>query len=162
MRDVVNRAVKPRTRGTGVGLALLLNAKKPLRAKVMVSHAWDETYYEFVKALVDSGNTGPFWVCALSIYQNEDLPGVTISDQLGPDPHYGPFATVLRQAELMIAIVTNACNIYSRMWCVFEMYIALNLKIEVRVATYAESEARSRGQFDGYAVLSKNPLFDQC
>ena len=25
----------------------------------------------------------------------------------------------------MLAVVTTSCNIYTRMWCVFEMYVAL-------------------------------------
>ena len=40
MYDVVNTIVKPMTAGTGMGYSLLLNQDKPLRAKVMVSHAW--------------------------------------------------------------------------------------------------------------------------
>ena len=37
MRQVVDLAVKPLTKGLGIGYALLINQHKPLRAKVMVS-----------------------------------------------------------------------------------------------------------------------------
>ena len=112
----------------------MLNRHSPLRAAIMVSHAWDERFYEFFVALKNSGFQGPFWVCALAIYQNEDIPRVTIAEQLGKDPQHGPFATVLRQAECMVAIITAQCDIYTRMWCVYEMFIALSLKLVVHVA----------------------------
>ncbi len=70
-------------------------------------------------SLERSGHKGPFWVCALSIYQSDgdhDLP--TIADQLGPDPDYGPFATVLKGADMMMAVITDGCDIYSRLWYV--------------------------------------------
>ena len=37
MRDFVNNVIIPITKGQGVGYALLVNQKKPLQAKVMVS-----------------------------------------------------------------------------------------------------------------------------
>ena len=62
---------------------------------------------------------GPFWICALSIYQNSDSSnGVTIAEQLGSDPKFGPFATVLRCVELMLAVLTHECDIYTRLWYV--------------------------------------------
>lgn len=136
MREVVERIVKPATAGTGMGYALLKNEEKPLRARVMVSHAWDEEFHEFLQAIVDSGIEGPFWVCAFAIYQPEDLPHVTIEQQLGPHPSTGPFATVLKQADVMLAVLTGQCNIYTRMWCVLEMFTALQLGLPVRIAQY--------------------------
>ncbi len=139
MHDVVAAFVKPRTAGTGTGYALLLNQEDPCRAAVMVSHAWQELYHEFYVALETAGVQGPFWVCAFAIYQNEDIDRVTISKQLGPDPLYGPFATVLRQADCMIAVVTSQVDIYARMWCILEMFVALDLKLEVQVAQFTEA-----------------------
>ena len=77
-------------------------------------------------SLERSGHKGPFWVCALSIYQsddNDDDPP-SISAQLGPDPAYGPFATVLKGADVMMAVITDKCDIYSRLWYVCEIVIA--------------------------------------
>ncbi len=60
-----------------------------------------------------------FWVCAFSIYQsNDEEDGPTISEQLGPDPEFGPFATVLKGADSMVAVVTKICDIYTRLWYV--------------------------------------------
>jgi len=138
MRDVVEKFVKPATASTGLGLALLLNAKGPLPGTVMVSHAWDESYEQFVEALGSSGMEGPFWVCATAICQNEDGHGPSIQEQLGPSPASGPFATVLKQSTNMLAVLTTTCDIYTRLWCVFEMWTALELDVPVDVAEYRE------------------------
>ena len=44
--------------------------------------------------------------------------GIAISEQLGSDPECGPFATVLKFASLMLAVMTDECNIYTRLWYV--------------------------------------------
>lgn len=131
MYDVVNTLIKPITKGKGMGYSLLLNTEKPLRAKQMVSHAWGEQYSHFVKTLQYSGYEGPFWVCALAIYQEDEE---AVAKQLGPSIEHGPFATVLKQATDMIAVFTPAADIYLRMWCVFEIFIAVKLGVDIRFA----------------------------
>ena len=44
--------------------------------------------------------------------------GPTIPQQLGKEPFYGPFATVLKGAKYMVAVVTSTCDIYGRLWYV--------------------------------------------
>lgn len=133
MRNVTDTIIVPATVNTGAGYALKVNAREPLRAFVMVSHAWDERYLDFLDALETGDSQGPFWVCATAIYQPEDTPEVMIADQLGSDPTTGPFATVLRQASLMVALNTPWCDIYTRMWCILEMYIAQKNEVPVDV-----------------------------
>jgi len=132
MYDVVKNLITPLTEGRGVGYALLINNDKPLRAKYMTSHAWGERYDHFVRAINDSRCEGPFWVCAMALYQNEDMPSITISKQLGPSIENGPFATVLKQATNMIAVFTPAVDIYTRMWCVFEIFMAVKSGVNVQ------------------------------
>ena len=82
-------------------------------------HAWEEPFGYFVDCLEKSGEEGPFWICAFAIYQSNDVnDGPTIAEQLGKDPEYGPFSTVLRSADLMLAVVTYECDIYTRKWYV--------------------------------------------
>ena len=131
MYDVVNTLIKPITKGTGTGYALFLNNDKPLRAKQMTSHAWGESYSDFVKALKDSYCKGPFWVCAMAIYQEDNE---IIARQLGPSLEHGPFATVLKQATGMVAVFTPAADIYLRMWCVFEIFVAVKLGVNIQFA----------------------------
>ena len=93
---------------------------------LFILHAWDEPICDFVEAIERSGEEGPFWICALSIYQNcYPSKGVTIVEQLGSDPKFEPFATVLRCAELMLVVLTHECNIYTRLW-----YVHGNILIE--------------------------------
>lgn len=139
MYEVVEKIIKPKTKGRGMGYSLLVNDKKPLRAKVMVSHAWGEDYERFISALQDSGCSGPFWVCAMSIYQNGDIPKLTIAKQLGPNPSTGPFSTVLKQSTMMLAVVTPDCDIYTRLWCVYEMFVAIHLGVKVEVTFFSQS-----------------------
>ena len=86
-------------------------------ASSLLQHAWDEPIGDFVEAIERSGEEGPFWICALAIYQNGDpSKGVTIGQQLGTNPEAGPFATVLKGADLMLAVLTSVCDIYTRLW----------------------------------------------
>ena len=76
-------------------------------------HAWDEPIGQFVECLEQSGEEGPFWICAFAIYQSDDKnDGPTIAQQLGKDPAYGPFATVLKGAESMVAVITETCDFH--------------------------------------------------
>jgi len=144
MRQFVILTIKPITDGTGLGYALLINKKKPLKVKVMVSHAWDEPIHEFVQTIERSGEQGPFFVCALSIHQNNgECKGVTISQQLGSNPASGPFSVVLEDAVLMLAVVTSMCDIYSRLWCVYEIFVATQKGVRVRLCPFiSESDLR--------------------
>uniref|UniRef100_A0A7S2UKS4 Uncharacterized protein n=1 Tax=Attheya septentrionalis TaxID=420275 RepID=A0A7S2UKS4_9STRA len=134
MLDVVTQLINPYTKNSGMGYSLLLNKDKPLRAKIMTSHAWGEKYAHFVTAIKDSGVEGPFWCCAMAIYQCEDIPELAISKQLGPDLENGPFATVLKQATDMIAVFTPAVDIYLRMWCVYEIFVATKYGVPLHFA----------------------------
>ena len=178
MRDIVELKIKPMTKGTGRGYALKLNCWRPLRAQIMVSHAWEESYAHFILALrcfiygmtaVPSDGTGDspnrlqlpydnhrlaFWVCSTAIYQPEDLSELTIQKQLGPSPHSGPFAAVLRQAVGMVCCVTEDCNIYTRMWCVFEVFMAKELQVPVFMANGSQggSEFSDLGWDDAFGI----------
>jgi len=85
-----------------------------------------------VEAVESSGETGPFWICAMAIHQNSETDNdyiageITISQQLGLDPETGPFATVLKSVSVMIAVVTHVCDINTRLWYVCGM-ISLNM-----------------------------------
>ena len=63
----------------------------------------------------------------MAVHQNDDKSnGITIGEQLGPDPETGPFATVLKSVSVMIAVVTHVCDINTRLWYVYRM-ISLNM-----------------------------------
>merc|ERR1740136_178895 len=151
MRDFV-RLLKLITAGTGMGYSLLINKDNPLEVKVMVSHAWDEPIKDFVEAIENSGETGPFWICAMAIHQNCERDDdyiseeITVGDQLGLNPENGPFATVLKSVSLMIAVVTHVCDINTRLWCVYEMHVAVCLGVPVKLCAYISHADLNQGR----------------
>ena len=192
-RDLVEKHIKPATAGKGVGMALLLNEHAPLRARTMVTHAWDESFEGFVKALRDhvdrTGDQGPFWICFCAIYQNEDGAGPSIAEQLGPSVEGGPFAAVIRSLKslpplaappapsdrrsgdsalstpcaeggIMVAVITATCDIYTRMWCIYEMFVATQTECPVVCTQPPVEWVRSFGSL-GWDE-SSNPLIVMC
>lgn len=150
-RDVVERIIKPDTRGTGAGYALLKNLEHPLRATVMVTHAWDAKYSDLVSALAVSGEKGPFWVCATAMYQPEDIPELTLERQMGQEAG-GPLTAVLGQVAMLLCVLTATCNVYSRLWCLFEIFTAVQLGVEVRV-TSRQSGRYGLGMLDDLLLV---------
>lgn len=149
MEDFSKDMIRPSTDGTGIGYALFHNQDNPLKVKTMLSHAWSESIQEFVEAIERSGEEGPFWICALAIYQNDDeSKGVTIKQQLGDDPKCGPFATVLNHVHHMMAVLTNACDIYTRLWCAYEMFIAIQYKVRVNLCPHINPDDLYMGRTD--------------
>jgi len=138
MYEVVTEIIKPMTAGTGTGYALLCNRDAPKRATVMVSHAWQENFEQFLITVEQSGVKGPFWICSFCIYQNEDIDAVTIQKQLGYNLSNGPFSTVLRQSDRMLVVITSSCDIYTRLWCVYEMFVAITLNVPVSLVAFNE------------------------
>eukprot|EP00747_Dinoflagellata_sp_TGD_P104713 gnl/TRDRNA2_/TRDRNA2_169322_c5_seq1.p1 gnl/TRDRNA2_/TRDRNA2_169322_c5~~gnl/TRDRNA2_/TRDRNA2_169322_c5_seq1.p1 ORF type:complete len:275 (-),score=49.27 gnl/TRDRNA2_/TRDRNA2_169322_c5_seq1:20-844(-) len=155
---VVQKVVIPETNGTGMSYALKLNKKRPLWARYMVSHAWGELYTDFLAALRGWGTEGPFWVCATAIYQPEDIDGMKVGDQLGKDTMSGPFACVVKQAAKMVAINTPAVDIYTRMWCVLEMYVAVQHDVPVEIAFVPVTD---KGGYGGAIREQSNPFEGQ-
>jgi len=137
--------VKPLTRGTGCGVALLLNPEVPLEAEAMMSHTWAEDILEVQEAINDRaaqdgrGRDLVIWFCIFANYQPGDSAGPTISEQLLRDP----FGSVIRSPHLsfMCLLVTSTQDPYERLWCVYELDVAL----DVMDALERAGDARARG-----------------
>eukprot|EP00930_Biecheleria_cincta_P058084 TRINITY_DN43936_c0_g1_i1.p1 TRINITY_DN43936_c0_g1~~TRINITY_DN43936_c0_g1_i1.p1 ORF type:complete len:678 (-),score=77.11 TRINITY_DN43936_c0_g1_i1:26-2059(-) len=98
--QVVSEYVKPKTQGTGIGYALLVNASEPKEVVSMVSHAWQENAIDFCQTLARSVDLDePLFICAFSLYQCEDGIGPSISQQLGSHPEENPFRRVLNHIQ---------------------------------------------------------------
>eukprot|EP00443_Scrippsiella_acuminata_P069874 CAMPEP_0115441108 /NCGR_PEP_ID=MMETSP0271-20121206/36653_1 /TAXON_ID=71861 /ORGANISM="Scrippsiella trochoidea, Strain CCMP3099" /LENGTH=724 /DNA_ID=CAMNT_0002866883 /DNA_START=117 /DNA_END=2292 /DNA_ORIENTATION=- len=93
---LVEEYIKPRTAGSGMGLALMCNQASPLEVNLMVSHAWSENAEEFIKALeLSVSKNDVLFICAFSLYQCQDHVGPTIAEQLGAGAADSPFRRVL-------------------------------------------------------------------
>ncbi|CAE7231518.1 unnamed protein product [Symbiodinium sp. CCMP2456] len=140
--DVIQQLVKPWTRGTGCGIALLMNHQTPCRATLMISHTWAEDMDECEEAIVDyclevtSGLSTSIWFCGFAQYQAGDEPGdvgPSISEQLKLDP----FGSVIRHttpALGMVVVHTSSARVYERLWCVYEIAEATRLESKVGIA----------------------------
>jgi hypothetical protein len=136
--QVNNAFVKPFTRGTGCSVALLYNNGEPIDADVMISHTWNEDMDQVEEAIHDMsqrdgrGDNLVIWFCIFGNYQCGDEPGdmgPTLEQQLDKDP----FGTVIRSERLsfMCLSITSEEDPYDRLWCVYELNVALDVQEEL-------------------------------
>lgn len=85
------------TRGTGMGVALLLNRRCPQKVNLMVSHSWEENAGRFFDDLLAHMRPDEVaFVCFLALYQAEDGMGPYIIQQLGTESiEESPFMRVM-------------------------------------------------------------------
>merc|ERR1712070_1218792 len=98
-------------------------------------------------ALQQCRRDGPYWVCATALYHPADTPLQSMERQLGEDPSAGPFATALAHATCTVCVLTSACSLYTRLWCLFEMIMSVQLDVPIEVASRVRiSGATGQGQ----------------
>eukprot|EP00435_Cladocopium_sp_Y103_P007776 s3932_g2.t1 len=143
--DVNSLFVIPWSRGFGCGVALLMNAHAPIKAQVMISHAWAEDVEELVSSLSSWASRiqplspcegVPLWCCTFAQYQPEDGAGPSLKEQLSLDP----FKIVIqsRPKHGMLVVHTTKADPYDRLWCVHEIDEALDSKLDVTgIGTYS-------------------------
>jgi len=144
MYDICTMFVKPWTKGTGCGLAVLMSKHREEEPKKMLSHAWGEDVEECISALKRYFELNaidfdiPIWFCVFANYQCEDGCGPTVAQQLEMDP----FARVIESPSLkkehggfgMVAVHTTMEDLYKRLWCVYEVDKALEHMVDVSSA----------------------------
>eukprot|EP00929_Paragymnodinium_shiwhaense_P025705 TRINITY_DN1547_c0_g1_i1.p1 TRINITY_DN1547_c0_g1~~TRINITY_DN1547_c0_g1_i1.p1 ORF type:complete len:768 (-),score=124.15 TRINITY_DN1547_c0_g1_i1:208-2511(-) len=158
--DLNEHFVTPWTLGTGSGIALRMNADRPLDAELMVSHAWAEDIEECCQALRKvckaCGADGhrevmpctKIWFCLYAQYQAGGFPedpGPTLKEQLAMEP----FATVIdavNERQGMLVVHTSAAEVYDRLWCVYEISEALQKQTETRPACSEKYLVSARGK----------------
>jgi len=136
--DFVPKFVKPRTDGTGMGLALFLNQESPQQVNVMVSHAWQENAMNFFEDVLKF--MMPFevaFICFLSNYQGTRE---EIDAQLGGDISVSPFTEVLSSFHTHRMLVVpneelrgNGEGLYSRLWCDWEIKVAADMGLPIHL-----------------------------
>lgn len=113
MHVVVERKIKPDTKGTKRSWALLMNHARPLRAGVFVSHSWQEDFDGFVETLsVALPQDEVVWISGFSVYQHRVF---ETSDTL---------QTCLRRAlqnsKQFLMVLGAEVTAPSRLWCLYE------------------------------------------
>jgi len=147
--DLNSCCIKPWTNGTNASIAVLMNPDG-LAAQLMVSHAWAEECCELEAAMDRYWDNHelrkdiPLWFCQFAIYQ-AGKPGPSIEDQLKRDP----FESVIKSQSLlpanggygMVAVHTTTVDLYSRLWCPYEIFEADKAEVPIQMAPsdkYAE------------------------
>jgi len=124
---VVKDIVKPMTKRFGVSWALMLNPKG-LDVTHFVSHAWAEGIKQFGSDLNRAFQTYPditgLWICFLAIPQNLTRTRLAKMIGTGANPHMTPFNSAVQKAQSVIVVRNPRLNLFTRLWCVFELYAA--------------------------------------
>lgn len=156
--EVVEFFVKPWTRRTGCSVALRMNSA-PARAELMVSHSWQECMDQCSEALgkfcarhkqIASSLAVALWFCAFAQYQPGSEPGdrgPTVAEQLALDP-FGSVIRSLRDGLGMVVVQTSMGDVYSRLWCVYEISEVVSSQAKVSMAYSHRALERRAGSFE--------------
>jgi len=141
MYQVNEHFVKPLTRAAGgMSYALMLHPRG-LSCEVFISHAWAEGVFEFADAVLRAWPLGKWnlYCCLLANPQNLD-----ISELLDVAPSVSPFADALKVASHVVVVPNSTVAVYTRLWCVYEAYLATRLqKVFLMPARAEKNKARN-------------------
>lgn len=122
MYTVVHQCIKPLTAQAGRMSWALLRHPDGLPCSIFITHCWAEGAYEFIEKVLASWPIGPgmraAWCCIFANPQNLDIASLI------SEPKNSPFAIALRSATHMMVVPTASCSIYTRIWCVYEAFLA--------------------------------------
>jgi hypothetical protein len=128
MREVNNAIVKPLCLQAQTSLALH-RSPGGLKAEVFVSHAWAEPFGQFVESIrsVYRHHARPptLWICTFALVQSDDP--TVIAAQCGAPTaplDTSPFVRALQEAREFLVVRNTAVDLYTRLWCVCEVYFA--------------------------------------
>eukprot|EP00035_Acanthoeca_spectabilis_P011082 m.195157 g.195157 ORF g.195157 m.195157 type:complete len:330 (+) comp15224_c0_seq4:1932-2921(+) len=112
----------------------LYRSPKGLKASVFVTHAWGEPFGEFVTCIDEAFRDRPdppvLWICTFALNQSD---AATVSNQIGSSDESlaeSPFARALKGASEMVVVRSASVDVYSRAWCVCELYFAHKWKFD--------------------------------
>eukprot|EP00811_Abedinium_folium_P035444 NODE_8234_length_1512_cov_5.241877.p1 GENE.NODE_8234_length_1512_cov_5.241877~~NODE_8234_length_1512_cov_5.241877.p1 ORF type:complete len:410 (-),score=75.62 NODE_8234_length_1512_cov_5.241877:241-1470(-) len=132
MWEVVNAIVRPECAASQKPYAWVLNRGHLEKCEVFISHAWAECFEEFCESIRSvRGRIGPdpkLWICAFALWQPPTREqSAEVAKQLGDDPLQAPFTTALRSSRTFLVVRNANLDMYSRVWCVWEIFLAETL-----------------------------------
>eukprot|EP00929_Paragymnodinium_shiwhaense_P100926 TRINITY_DN6361_c0_g5_i1.p1 TRINITY_DN6361_c0_g5~~TRINITY_DN6361_c0_g5_i1.p1 ORF type:complete len:621 (-),score=73.85 TRINITY_DN6361_c0_g5_i1:218-2080(-) len=127
---VCTHFIKPRTLEAGGVSWALMKHPQGLPCDVFVTHSWYEGVFEFVDKLEGlwPADAKHLYCCFLSNPQHGD-----ISAMLGKSAVKSPFAVALATSRYLLVVPNCQQSIYTRLWCVFEAHLALQLGLQIRL-----------------------------
>ncbi|CAB9519843.1 expressed unknown protein [Seminavis robusta] len=129
-------------------------ASGPQNHMYLVSHWWGEPVVEFVNCLTQHAfdrnlpDTTSYWVCAYAINQHQL--GSELAD---PNPKHSPFFKAMQSAVGTVSVLDRRGITYKRIWCSFELYLAL-----VELASSRSNQANKRYLYDVYTAARVDAL----
>jgi len=112
-----------------------------LECDIFVTHCWLEGIYECIDKVLNSWprRARHAYCCMLSNPQNLDIGDLLSS------PRESPFAHALMSARYVLVVPNHKCSIYSRIWCVYEAFIAYSESKFIFIATHPLKGVWTRG-----------------
>jgi len=128
----------------------LLRHPEGLPCDVFITHSWSEGLYEFIDKLLDSWPMGAraVWCCVFANPQALDI-GDLISD-----PRTSPFAFALASAAHVLVVTNRSASIYSRVWCIYEAFLAVESGKLITLASAPIHSSLRRSFALGMAIAS--------
>jgi len=155
MYDINQLIVRPACEVAQKSYAHIVNDGAFLHVDVFVSHAWAENFEEFVNSVNRAFHLCPvkptLWICAFALVQSSDPKVVQQQVGLNQDPNKAPFTKALRKAEKVLIVRNRAVDLYSRIWCCWELAAA---------AEYGFLRRPGALMVAGPAVFSRNNKVD--
>jgi hypothetical protein len=125
MRDIHRDIIIPQCQETQQSYAL---SKNPNGRKIgaFITHCWDEPFKDFCESIKAAFHHFPvkpnLWICAFALMQDNNEQVVT--KQLEMPLEESPFVLALREATWFVVVRNSKRDLYSRIWCVCELYFA--------------------------------------
>lgn len=138
MYTVVSNFIKPLTAKAGNMSWALMRHPEGIQCDIFITHAWAEGVYEFIDKVLASWpreKTGA-WCCVLANPQNLDI------SEFIKEPRTSPFAQALAQASHVMVVSNKKLSIYTRIWCVYEAWLAYSWNKVIFTATTPSWHAR--------------------
>ncbi|CAJ1428575.1 unnamed protein product [Effrenium voratum] len=120
MHTVTEQYIKPVTDACGKASWALMQHPHGLQCDLFITHCWVEGVYEFLDKVLASWPlmAKAAYICFLSNPQNLDI------GELIASPEESPFAKALHVAHHILVVPNRSASIYSRIWCVYEAFLA--------------------------------------
>jgi len=135
--EIVQKAIIRKTSAARTSYARMVNWQSLRQIDVFVSHCWGENFSVFVDSVVAALETRiqahevNLWICCFALLQNPHYE--VVKKQVGTDLMDAPFEKALRFAREFLVVRNAECDMYTRAWCVFEIFRARQLGLKITV-----------------------------
>jgi len=135
--EIVKMSIVKKTSAARTSYSRMVNWQNLRQIDVFVSHCWGENFSAFVDSVVGALETRihahevNLWICCFALFQNPQYE--VVKKQVGTDLMDAPFEKALRFAREFLVVRNAECDMYTRAWCVFEIFRARQLDLKITV-----------------------------